>query len=511
MRPAIFLGLAVLSATALADRPITITIVHSNDMHDHVQPTKIRNASYGGYARQATLIKQIRKNEKNVILLNAGDMFQGTLYFNVYEGLAEVAYMNAIGYDAMALGNHEFDNGPAGLKKFVDLATFPVLCSNLDFDAEPLLKGKIAPSTILTVSGEKVGIVGAETPDLPTISSPGPNIKMKDLQASVQGTVDSLTAQGINKIILVTHIGYSEDKALATKLHDVDLIVGGHSHTPLGTPDLPGWGKSQGTYPTYVKDTQGTDVVIVQAYEWSKVLGHLTLDFDGKGHVKKVSNAKPIVVDDSVPEDLQIKSLTTALEKPILDLQNQKVGVATVQIPKEHLPGGESLMADVIADAMLEATAKMGTEVAFVNSGGVRASLEAGTITYGQAISVQPFGNTLTVLELHGTELKEAINQGVGTGGELQPSKGSRYRIDKSQPKGSQAVDIVINGRPLDPNGTYKVALPAFTANGGDAHTVLQNAKGSRVDTGLVDLDVLLAYIKAHSPLEPKAEGRIHE
>lgn len=500
-----FVGLAAISA---ADRPITITIVHSNDMHDHVQSTPIRGVSYGGYARQATLIRQIRGREKNVLLLNAGDMFQGTLYFNVYQGLAEVAYLNEMGYDSMAVGNHEFDNGPTGLAKFVDLATFPVLSADLDVSAEPSLRGKIAPSTVLKVGGERVGVVGATTVDVTNISSPGPNVRVLDLKSSVQAAVDGLTKQGINKIVLLTHIGYAEDKALATQLHDVDIIVGGHSHTPLGTPDIDGWRKAEGPYPTLVKDAAGQTVPIVQAYEWSKVLGEIKLDFDGGGHIRRIVLAKPIIVDEKVPEDMAVKSLAAALEKPIMDLQNSKIGTTNGALSKESV-NGESLMADVIADSMLEVTTDQGSVAAFVNSGGVRASLEQGTITYGQAISVQPFGNTLTVLELSGVELLGAINEGIGSGGELNPSHGTSYRVDRSKPKGEQAADVMVAGQPLDPAKTYRVTFLNFTANGGDAHKILQNAKGARVDTKIVDLDALIAYIKRHSPLDIRPEGRL--
>jgi len=498
------LSLLLTSALSLADRPIEITIVHSNDLHAHVQPFAIRGVKYGGYARQATLIRQIRAKEKNVLLLNAGDVFQGTLYFNVYEGLADLAYMNEIGYQAMAVGNHEFDRGPATLAKFVGLATFPVLSANLDFSAEPSLKDKVAPSTVLTVGDEKVGIVGATTPDVTNISSPGPTITLKDLKASVQAEVDKLTGQGINKIILLTHIGYDVDQQLAGELHDVDMIVGGHSHTPLGTPDLPGWRKADGPYPTHVKDSQGKDVLIVQSYEWSKVLGRITVTFDGGGHISRVRDAGPIVVDEKVPEDPDVKSLVTAFEKPIADLQNQAVGQADVAIPKEATPTGESLMANVIADAMLEATKKAGSVAAFVNSGGVRGSMEPGKITYGEAISIEPFGNTLTVLDLSGAELKAAIEEGIGTGGQLNPSHGTSYHIG-----GKQASQIMVDGAPLDESKTYRVTLLNFTANGGDAHKVLQNAKGTRTDTGLIDLDATLDYIKRHSPLRPTPENRI--
>ena len=166
-------------------------------------------------------------------------------------------------------------------------------------------------------------------------------------------------------------------------------------------------------------------------------------------------------------------------------------------------------MADVIADAMLDATQRAGAVAAFVNTGGVRAGLEAGKITYGLAITVQPFANTLTVLDLSGKEVADAIEEGIGTGGELNPSRGTRYRIDKSAEKGHRVTDIQIAGAPLDPTKTYRIALLNFTANGGDAHDTFKNAKGARTDTGLIDLDALLDYIKRNTPLRPKAEGRI--
>jgi len=503
------LALLLASAVSFADRPIRITILHSNDLHAHDEPFLIRKVSYGGYAREATIVRQIRAAEKNVLLLNAGDVFQGTLYFNEYEGLADLAFMNEIGYDAMAVGNHEFDRGPSLLGAFAGMAKFPVLSANLNVDAEPALRGKILPSTVLTVGGEKVGVVGCTTPTVTNISSPGPTVTLKDLQTSVQAEVDGLKKRGVNKIIVLSHIGYAEDQALAHSLHDVALIVGGHSHTPLGTPDLPGWRKSEGPYPTFVKDAQGKDMLIVQAYEWGKVFGRITLDFDSEGHIANVIQAAPIVLDEKVPEDLQTKELMAAFEKPISGLKNQAVGEATIAIPKETNGTGESLMGDIIADAMLDATSKAGAVAAFVNSGGVRGGLEAGKITYGEAIAIQPFGNTLQLLDLSGAELKAAIEEGVGTGGELYPSKGTRYKIDRSRPKGAQVIDLSVAGQPVDPAKTYRFTFLNFTANGGDAHDVLKNAKGARTDTGLIDLDALLDYVKRNSPLTPKTEARI--
>ena len=509
MRKLLSVLLGLVACLSWADRPITITLIHSNDLHAHVEPTTIRGKTYGGYARQATLIKRIRKTEPNVLLLSAGDTFQGTLYFNTYEGLADLAFMNAVGYDAMAVGNHEFDRGPKPLGTFASLAGFPLLSANLDVSGEPALAGKIAPAAILIVGDEKVGVVGATTPTVTNISSPGPTVKLRDLHDSVQAAVDDLTRKGVNKIFLVTHIGYSEDQALVRTLHDVDVVVGGHSHTPLGTPNLPGWPKSSGPYPTVVKDAQGVDVPIVQVWEWGKVFGHIALDFDGNGHLKRWRTAGPIVVDNSIPEDPTVASMVAAFRKPIESLMSQPLGEAAIALPNDKSGGGDSPMADVIADGMLAATLKAGSVAAFVNSGGVRGALEPGKITYGNAISIEPFGNTLVTLDLSGAELKAGLDEGVGTGGQLIPSNGTTYSIDRSAAPGARIANVTIAGEPLDSAKIYRVTFLNFTASGGDAHMVLKNAKGARTDTGLIDLDSFTDYIKSHSPLRPESTNRI--
>lgn len=502
-----------LGSLALADKPITITILHSNDMHAHADATMIQKKPYGGYARQATLINQIRAKEKNVVLLNAGDTFQGTLYFNVYEGLADLAYMNWIKYDAMCLGNHEFDRGPSTLSAFVKGATFPVLCSNLDFSKEPALNGLVQPSTVLTVGGQKVGVVGAVTPDLFDISAPGDNIKMMEIRSSVQGAVDSLTKQGVNKIILLTHIGYQEDRALVKQLKDVDVVVGGHSHTPLGTPAIPGWPQPGGPYPTMARDSTGRDVPVVQGWEWAKVLGQLKVEFDGNGKLVRVVQAEAKPVDENVPEDKGVVSLLSALMKPIASMQNAVIGDAPSGVDRRGQGRHDNPMASVVADAMLAATAKNQAVAALVNSGGVRAPLDAGPITYGEAISVQPFNNVLTVMELSGSELKQVLEDGVADasklGGLLNPSAGTSYRIDLSKPTNSRISDVVIAGSPLDLSKTYRVTFLNFTATGGDAHVTLKNSKAPRIETGLVDVDALVDYIKAHKPLVSPSEPRV--
>jgi 5'-nucleotidase len=250
-------------------------------------------------------------------------------------------------------------------------------------------------------------------------------------------------------------------------------------------------------------------VPIVQCWEWGKVFGHITLDFDAKGHLIRWRNAAPIVVDSSIPDDPAVASMIAAFRRPIAAMEGQTVGEASVALPKEALGSGDGLMGDVISDGMLAATSKNGAVVAYVNSGGVRGGLEPGKVTYGELISIEPFGNTLVTLDLTGAELQASLEEGVGTGGLLIPSNGSSYSVDRSQSAGSRVSEVVVAGAPLDPNKTYRVTFLNFTANGGDSHVVLKNAKGARTDTGLIDLDALIDYVKANSPLAPASPARI--
>lgn len=501
---------------ALHAADFSLTIIHTNDVHSHVEPTAIRGKDYGGYARVATLVKDYRKADPDAILLSAGDVFQGSLYFNVYEGLADLAAMNAMRYDAMALGNHEFDKGTQVLGTFCKGADFPILSANLDVSADVHLKDYVKPSIVLTIKGEKIGIVGAVTPDLPFISSPGPDVKMKNLIASLTDEVAKLNQQGVSKIIVLSHCGMDVEKdEIAAKVPGVDVVVGGHSHTLLGKSTAPGFPQSRGAYPTVVTGTQGNKVLIVQAWEWSKVLGKINITFDEKGTVKSWSDDQPRVVDDSIVPDLTVASMISAFQKPIAQLQSKVVGETKTGLPRS-VSGKRFLnpIAFVIADAQLDAVKSQGAVAAFINAGGVRSAIEAGPITYGEAIAVQPFSNTIVVMELTGSELKDALEWGVrelpdGSGGMLYPSAGTSYTVDAGKKAGERVVDVIIGGEKLDPNKTYVIAINNFVAGGGDAHAVIKNAKGKRTDTGLLDIDAMIDYFGKHNPVADAFEPRI--
>ncbi len=231
----------------------------------------------------------------NAILIDAGDSFNGTLYFSVYKGEESARFMNLLGYQAMAVGNHEFDNGPAHLADFLDHVEIPVLSANIDTSAEPLLDGRLAPYTVIDVNGEPVGVIGLTTIDVPISSSPGPTLKFNDYLSSLAPVLADLNGQGIDKIVLLSHVGYGDDLRLAAQVDGIDVIVGGrHSHTLLSSTDL----AAAGPYPTVVAPFR-CDPVLVQAEAYGKYLGQLVLTFDGDGDILSWEGA-PVLVDASV-------------------------------------------------------------------------------------------------------------------------------------------------------------------------------------------------------------------
>ena len=201
--------------------------------------------------------------------------------------------MNALGYQAAAIGNHEFDSGPPALADFIEAANFPVLGANIDASAQVSLTGLIEPYTIIDVAGQSIGIFGLTTEDTSNISSPGPDVIFSDHVAAAEATVATLQAMGVNKIVALTHLGYDVDQPLAAAVSGIDVIVGGHSHTPLGPMPL-----ARGPYPTVVTSPAGEPVLIVTAWEWGKYLGRLDVTFNPTGVVQSYNGA-PIRIDNT--------------------------------------------------------------------------------------------------------------------------------------------------------------------------------------------------------------------
>ncbi|XP_064412304.1 5'-nucleotidase [Latimeria chalumnae] len=519
-----------------------LRLLHTNDVHARVEQIsrdsgKCNPAAdcYGGVARRFTKIQQIRQLEKHVLLLDGGDQYQGTIWFNVYKGLEAVHFMNLLRYDAMAIGNHEFDNGVAGLvDPFLMNVSFPVLSANIKADKQLAsnISGYYLPYKIFNIGEEKVGIVGYTSRETPVLSDAGPHLRFEDEVQAVQIEVDKLVALGVNKIIALGHSGFEVDKLIAKKVKGVDVVIGGHSNTFLYTGQPPSSEIPVGPYPFMVKSEDGRDVPVVQDYAFGKYLGNLKVTFDNQGNVMQAAG-NPILLDSSIPEDPGVLAEVNQWKIKFSNYSKQEVGKTIVYLNGSTMECRfrECNMGNLICDAMINHNIRYPDElrwthvsICILNGGGIRGPISEqnnnGTITMEDLLSVLPFGGTFDLLKLKGSTLKAAFEHAVrrhgqSTGEFLQVS-GVHVVYDLSRKPGDRVVKIEVlcsecrvpHYVPLEMNKVYKVVLPSFLATGGDGYSVLKDEQIQH-DSGDLDSAVVAAYIKQRQKVYPAVEGRI--
>lgn len=514
------------------DKNFKLSIMHTNDTHAHLD----------NVAKRVTAVKEVRKEKPSALLIDAGDVFSGTLYFNEFKGQADVAFMNLMKYDVMTLGNHEFDlgsskDGHKALADFIKKSNFPIVSSNVDFSKDVNLQGlfnvnvkisnnpkngQIYSGIIKEVNGQKVGLFGLTTEETKDISSPE-KVEFKDYVKAAQTMVDEFQKQGVNKVIAVTHLGYDDNPAydndllLAAKVKGIDVIVGGHSHTELKKPIV------------VDKDEDGElkdPTIIVQAYQYGEFLGTLDVEFDKSGRVIK-HDGKLIPIKDQT-EDKDAAELLKKFSSVIDKLKNEPTGATAVKDlenprkPNNNVRSNETPLGNLITDGMLNKAKDYNPNVvmAFQNGGGIREAIKAGSITTGQVIAVLPFGNTLATMNLTGAEIKEAFEISFRSspqenGGFLHVS-GARVIFDSAKPVGQRVDSITYknaDGKYVDikDDETYTIATNAFTAKGGDGYTVFAKAyaDGRVTDLGLSDWENLREHLVNLGNVDPKVEGRI--
>ncbi|MGE7838663.1 bifunctional metallophosphatase/5'-nucleotidase [Viridibacillus arvi] len=508
--------------------------MHTNDTHAHLD----------NIAKRTTAIKNVRAKKPNSLLLDAGDVFSGTLYFNEFQGKADLEFMNLLRYDAMTFGNHEFDLGSSkeghqALADFIKSANFPFISANVDFSADDRFKGlftdlisskpekgKIYNGIIKEINGEKVGIFGLTTEETKDISSPG-SIVFENYIKEAENAVKAFEGQGVDKIIALTHIGYDDnakidnDLTLASTVKGIDVIVGGHSHTQLDEPVVIDQDNNNKT-----KDP----TVIVQAYQYSDFLGTVDVEFDSKGKV--ITTNGELIKLSSLADDAEAANILKKYSEQIKEVSNKPIGaeaLSELTNPRTSDTGpsvrnSETALGNIITDGML-AKARAQTQnpniiMALQNGGGIRSGIDAGEITVGEVITVLPFGNTLATITLTGAELKQAFEISFKespkeSGGFLHVS-GAKVEFDSLKPVGERVVSIKYK----DTNGTYvdikdqesyTVATNAFTAKGGDKYDVFKKAyeEGRVTDLGLSDWENLAEHLASLKKIKPTLEGRI--
>jgi len=505
-------ALALSAGTAMAE--YSLTILHTNDFHARFEPISKYDSGcsaedntagecFGGSARLATAVAEARARSNNSILVDGGDQFQGTLFYTYYKGALAAEMMNRMGYDGMTVGNHEFDDGPEVLRGFMDAVEFPVLMSNADVSGESLLAGTLNKSTVIERGGEKIGLIGLTPEDTDELASPGDNVIFSDPAAAVQAEVDKLTAQGVNKIIVLSHSGYVVDQRVAAETTGVDVIVGGHSHTLLGDME-----RAEGPYPTMVGDT-----AIVQAYAYSKYLGELNVTFDDAGKVIEASG-QPLIMDAAVAEDDTVKARIGEAAAPLEEIRNLVVAETAEPIEgsRDVCRARECPMGSLIADAMLDRVRDQGIEIAIQNGGGIRASIDAGPVTMGEVLTVLPFQNTLSTFQVSGETVMAALENGVSQieegAGRFPQVAGMSFAFDASKPAGERISDVMVDGAPLDMGKLYGVVSNNYVRNGGDGYAVFKEALNV-YDYGPDLADVTAEYLAAQGPFKPYTDGRI--
>lgn len=519
----VVLALGLIASASLAQDEFRLTLVHTNDEHAGHTPNAAGN---GGSARLASVVNQIRAEAPNNLLLDAGDRFTGTLFHTVYQGQDQVQIMNLLGYNAMTLGNHEFDghkDNPAILEDFINGLTFPVVSANVDFTAYPTVDEKVAPYTVIEVDGQQIGIIGLTTPDSTVTSTPAADVGFsEDLAGIANAAAAELAAAGVNKIILLTHVGIEVDEPLIGQLSGIDVVLGGHSHTLLSNT----YSGAAASYPMQVEDADGNVVYYGQAGANGLYVGRLDVRFDAEGAVTAAAG-DTILLSKYITPDVAMQALIDNLSGPVDELRNQSINATTdVLLVGDRLVCRveECTMGNVIADGL---RAETGAQIAIMNGGGIRANMEAGDITLGDVLTVQPFGNTIATLSLTGADVIAALENGVsritvengqvvrqGANGRFPQVSGIRYSYDPTQEAGNRIISVEVQAEdgsfsPIDPAAVYTVATNNFARQGGDGYTVFLENAIDPYDFGRVDYESLAEYLAANSPITAQVEGRI--
>ena len=527
-RTLLFSGSAV-ALLALPAGAFTLDVLHFNDFHSRVESINAFESTcsaedeaagdcFGGAARLKTAIdaarEEIEGSGGNALVLVAGDVFQGSLFFTTGQGQVEAELLNGMAPDAMVYGNHEFDLGPEALATFIETAEFPVLSGNVDVSGDNLLAPLAEDHLVLEVGGEKVGILGATTPDTAEISSPGPTVSFGEPVAYLTGRVAELEAEGVDKIILLSHLGVADDIAVAEAVPGIDLIVGGHDHALFSNE-----GDAPHAYPLMVAGRDGRQVPIVQAGAYSKYLGRITVEFDDTGVVTSATGDS-MLLDKGVVPDPEVLARIAELAAPIEELMARKVAViaADVDGSRETCRARECPMGNLVADAMLDRVKGQGVTIALQNGGGLRASIGAGEVSMGDVLSVLPFQNTLSTFNIAGDGIVAALENGVSQveegGGRFPQVAGLRFSWDPKVPPNEgriKAVEVREGDGwvPIDPAKTYIVATNNFMRNGGDGYSVLLEQGTNAYDFGPGLEEVLASYLAEHPDYPVAPQGRV--
>ena len=526
----IITALVSLFGVASAGPTWSLVIVHTNDVHGGIDSSEatFMNPEFppllGGGASAARLIEYVRKScresGKGFLLLDTGDIFQGTLVGTKSEGEAVMRYMNAVGYDAWVIGNHEFDLGRHVTESLMKQAEFPTLSANIYDTTDGNWTHYAQPTLLKDFGPMKVGIVGITTSGT-TRASFEENVKNLHFAAettTLSAYRDTLRQSGADVIIAACHLGLPFDRwdawddleeraakgwtsdyvrnafELARRVTGIDVLFAGDIHVGYEEP----WVDPVTHTPCFQGYGRGTNLLIVE----------FVFDLETKKllHWKNFEDEGTLVtlLTERFPRDRRIAEAIDTVAARVEAGFSDKIGEAIIPITRSGET--ESLLGNLICDAMQW---KLRGDLGITNKGGVRTDLPSGNITPRDVFNVLPFDNTLGAVEVSGQFMKDLIEDKVAYGGSGLYVSGMRVRVDRSRERGDRVVSLEIGGKPYDPNANYRLVTTDYLLEGNSGMEKLAALRDqAAIESGVYMREAVIEYIKEFSPLHPKLDGR---
>ncbi|MDD3419750.1 MAG: bifunctional UDP-sugar hydrolase/5'-nucleotidase [Candidatus Gastranaerophilales bacterium] len=488
-----------------------LTILHSNDIHGRIEPISYKDSKpLGGWARRAGLIKEIESKKENTLILDAGDIYQGSVYYQIYEGMPEMNFLDQAGYDAICVGNHELDKGLDAFENLTKLTSVPFLGANVEFSSNFYLNGKIKSHITKDLNGFKVGVIGMTTPELKHLSAYSDYINQPDYYKTLQFFINYLK-NDVDLLVLLSHSGVEQDIETAKNVDGLDVIVGGHSHTFMEKP--------------YCAVKNGRKTLVVQAGEFGIKLGELDIEFNEKGIQKYTYQLIPL--DETVPTDKKIEKKIAELNTGLERIKNEKLG--ELKSPLDCTSASLSKTLTNSGALVLEAISKASNDIdaVMINAGTIRGNkiLPKGKITKMDVIEMLPFANKMVIVDLKGKDIKSILE----TSARYAPNrneaflqtKGLSYTIDTKQPaqalspdlekvtkEGCRVKDVKINNKPLDEEATYKILTTDFLYSGGNGYFQFKKSPDyRRIDFYVTN--AVVEYIKQNKKINPRPKDKV--
>ena len=489
---------ALAAAAIVPAQAEKLVLLHTNDTHSQIDPFDDDNL--GGVARRKVVIDSVRAAEPHVLLIDAGDAVQGSLFFTLFGGEVEERMLNALGYDIRILGNHEFDNGIDSIGHWMRMSNAELIATNYDMRGTRTIGKLFKPYTIKEVNGRRIGFIGINR-DPEGLARVGTYDGVKYTDAIEAANAAAWWLKNIehcDAVVAVTHIGYKvsddiDDVTLAKNSRDIDVIIGGHSHTTIDPAT------EKGREMGHIVNAVGDTVLVAQTGKGARNLGVVEID---------LATLKPssrfIAVDKRLDSRVD-RDLTAVLDsyRQGVDSLNA-VRVATSAIPLEQ---GSPELLNYVTDFVLERGRELAPDVdmAMMNRGGLRRSLPKGDISEGHIIMMMPFYNYIDVIEIKGSDLLDAFDVTAAFGGQ---GVSSNVRA-KVNPATKKASDVTLDGKPVDPDKTYRLATIDYLSAGGDYMKPLTRGKVVAQSPNVIYNDLMDYMRRSNKKINPSGERRV--